>query len=102
MADVNLVYGDVGTYDLALSANVAKTVQFARDLSEVKVANTVGTTAVYVAFIDGDHPKAATVAGTHCYQVRAATAEVLPCRTDGNTLVSLISSGATTVAVSAT
>lgn len=102
MADVTLTDEAVGTYDLALSANTAKTVQFGRDLSEVKVANTVGTTAVYVAFLDAGHAKAATVGGTHCYQVRASTAEVLPVRTDGNTLVSLISSGATTVAVSAT
>ena len=104
MADVDVAAGEVAAHEVALVANTAKTIGFAQDLSEVKVVNSVGTTHIYVAFIDSEHPKAATVAGKHCYQVPPTHpfGVVLPVRTDGNTLLSLISSGNTTVSVSAT
>jgi hypothetical protein len=102
MADVDLTADEIGAYDVALVANTAKTVGFARDLGEVEVANSGGTTKVYVAFLDSGNAKAATVAGKHCYVVHPNTAATIPVRTDGNTLVSLISSGATTVDVSRT
>jgi len=99
MADVDLDWG-AGEYaanEVALSANTAKTVGFNRDLSQVDIANLGGTASVYVSFT-----KAATVAGKHCYAVYPNSTVTLPVRTDGNTLVSLISSAATTVWVSAT
>lgn len=102
MADVDLTADEIGAHEVALVANTAKTVGFARDLSEVEVANIGGSTPVYVAFLDAGHAKAATVAGKHCFAVFPNSTATLPVRTDGNTLVSLISSGATTVSVSAT
>lgn len=102
MADVTLTDEEVGAHEVALTANTAKTVQFGRDLSEVDVANIGGTAAVYVAFLDAGHAKAATVAGKHCYAVYPNSTATIPARTDGNTLVSVISSAATTVWVSAT
>ena len=103
MADVDLTADEIGAYDVALVANTAKTVLFAsRDLTEVEVANSGGTTKVYVAFLDAGHARAATVAGKHCYVVHPNTTATIPVRTDGATLVSLISSGATTVDVSRT
>lgn len=102
MADVDVAYGEVSANEVALTANTVKTVGFAQDLSEVEVSNFGGTTTVYVCFVDANHPKAATVAGKHCYPVYANSTATLPVRTDGNTLVSLISSGATTVWVTST
>ncbi len=102
MADVDVAADEVGAPEVALTAGTAKTVGFARDLSEVEVANFGGATSVYVAFVDADHPKGATVAGRHCYPVYPNSAATLPVRTAGNTLVSLISSAATTVWVTAT
>ena len=106
MADVNVAADQVGAAEVALTANTAKTVGFARDLSEVDVANMGGAAAVYVAFVDADHPKGATVPAanspTHCFAVYPNSTATLPVRTDGDTLVSVISSAATTVWVSAT
>lgn len=103
MADVDVEDYEIGAPEVALSANTAKTVLFKnRDLSEVEVANIGGTTTVYVAFLDAGHTKAATVAGKHCFPVYANSIATLPARTDGATLVSLISSGASTVWVNAT
>lgn len=102
MADVDLTADEIGAYDVALVANTAKTVQFARDLGEVEVANSGGTTKVYVALLDAGNAKAATVGGKHCFVVHPNSVATIPVRTDGVTLVSLISSGATTVDVSRT
>ncbi len=43
MADVDLTADEIGAYDVALVANTAKTVGFARDLGEVEVANSGGS-----------------------------------------------------------
>lgn len=104
MADVDVAAGEVAAHEVALTANVVKTIGFAQDLSEVKVINSVGTTHIYVHPVDPFYPKAATVQGKHCYQVQPAFPQgvVIPVRTNGNTLLSLISSGNTTVSVSAT
>lgn len=102
MADVDLTAEEVGAHEVALTANTAKTVGFARDLSEVEVANIGGTATVYVAFLDAGNAKAATVGGKHCYPVFPNSTATLPVRTDGNTLVSLISPAATTVWVTRT
>lgn len=103
-ADVNVsrAAGEIGAPEIALSANTAKTVQFDADLSQVEVANMTGTTTVYVAFVDAQQSKGATVAGKHCFPIYPNSVATLPVRTDGNTLVSLISSGATTAWVNAT
>lgn len=100
--DVNMAAGEFAANEISLSANTAKTVQFTGDLSEVEVANFGGTAAVYVAFRDARQARDATVAGKHCYPVYPNSVATLPVRSDGNTLVSLISSGATTAWVSAT
>lgn len=102
MADVDVAPDEVGAYEVALVANTVKTVGFARDLSEVYVANFGGTASVYVAFVGPNQPKPATVGGRHCYPVFPNSAATLPVRTDGNTLLSLISSAATTVWVTST
>jgi hypothetical protein len=102
MADVDVAYGQVGAHNVALSANTAKTVGFAQDLSEVKVTQIGGTVPVYVTFVDANHPLAATVEGKHCYPVFVGTTQTLPVRTDGNTLLSLIASATAAVWVSAT
>jgi hypothetical protein len=104
MADVDVAAGEVAAHEVALTANTVKTIGFAQDLSEVKIINSVGTTHIYVHVVDSTNTRAATVQGKHCYQVPPAfpTGVVIPVRTNGNTLLSLISSGATTVSVSAT
>jgi hypothetical protein len=104
MADVDIASDEVSANEVPLVANTVKTVGFARDLSEVKVANFVGTTTVYVHMVDPNRPRAAAVPpnGKHCYPVFASSTATLPVRTNGNTLVSLISTGATTVWVTAT
>jgi hypothetical protein len=105
MADVDLDWslGQFAASEVALVANTAKTVGFNRDLSAVEVANFGGSATVYVAFVDtATQSKAATVAGKHCYPVYPNSVATLPVRSEGNTLVSLISSGATTVWVNAT
>jgi hypothetical protein len=102
MADVDVASDEVSANEVPLVANTVKTVGFARDLSEVKVANFVGTTTVYVHMVDLNRPRAATVAGKHCFPVFASSTVILPVLTNGNTLLSLISTGATTVWVTAT
>jgi hypothetical protein len=102
MADVDVASDEVGAPEVALVANTAKTVGFARDLSQCEVTNLGGASPVYVHFVDPDRPQAATVAGKHCFTIFPNTSADLPVRTNGNTLVSLISAGATTVWVSAT
>jgi hypothetical protein len=97
VADVDLTADEVGAHEVALVANTAKTVQFGQDLEQVEVANLGGTATVYVAFLDAGNAKAATVAGKHTYPVFPNSTATLPVRTTGNTLVSVISSGATTV-----
>jgi hypothetical protein len=104
MADVDVAAGELAAHEVSLLANTVKTIGFAQDLSEVKIVNSVGTTHIYVHTVDQFYPKAATVQGKHCYQVPPAFPQgvIVPVRTNGNTLLSLISSGATTVSVSAT
>lgn len=109
MADVNVVWGSgqTGAAEVALVANTVKTVGFDRDLGEVEVAAFgAGTKPVYVAFVDANQPRAAAVpsanSATHCLPVYPNSAAVLPVRSDGNTLLSLISAEATTVWVNAT
>lgn len=102
MADVDVAYGEVGAYNVALVGNTVKTVGFAQDLSEVKITQVGGTVPAYVAFVDANHPKAATVEGKHCYPVFVGSTQTLPVRTDGNTLVSLIASAAAVVWINAT
>ena len=102
MADVDVAAGEVAAHEVALTANTVKTVGFAQDLSEVDVANIGGANAVYVHVVDQYNARAATVAGKHCYAVLPNSAVTLPVRTNGNTLLSLISAAATTVWVSAT
>ena len=102
MADVDVASDEVSANEVALVANTVKTVGFARDLSEVDVANLGGTTTVYVHVVDPDRPRAATAAGKHCYPVYVNSTATLPVRTNGNTLLSLISTGASTVWVTAT
>ena len=102
MADVDVAADEVGAPEVALTANTVKTIGFARDLSEVEVSNFGGTTTVYVHVVDSTRPRAATVAGKHCYPVFANSVVTLPVRTNGNTLLSLISAGATTVWVNGT
>ena len=102
MADVNVAAGDNGAQNVALVANTVKTVGFAQDLSEVEIAQPAGTATIYACFVDGNHPRAATVDGAHCYPVFANSTATLPVRTDGNTLVSLICSATAAVWVNAT
>lgn len=102
MADVNVASDEIGAPEVALVANTVKTVGFARDLSEVEVANFGGTSAVYVHPVDPNRPRAATVAGKHCYTVHPNSTATFSVETDGNTLLSLISAAATTVWVSST
>jgi hypothetical protein len=102
MADVTVAADEVGAYEVALTANTAKSVLFQRDLSEVEVANLGGTTTVYVRLSPEAEARAATVAGAagnkYCYPVYPNSVVTLPAsRIDGNLYVSLISSGATTV-----
>lgn len=102
MADVDVAYGENGAQNVALVANTVKTVGFARDLSVCEVANFGGSATVYAYFVDPTAPRAATVDGKHCFPVFPNSTAELPVRTDGNTLVSLISSAATTVWVNGT
>jgi hypothetical protein len=102
MADVDVAAGEVAAHEVALVANTVKTVGFAQDLSEVEVANIGGTNTVYAHIVNSLEPRAATVAGKHCYPVYPNSTVTLPVRTNGNTLLSLISSAATTVWVSST
>ena len=103
MADVTVAADEIGAYEIALTANTAKSVLFQRDLSEVEVANMGGTTTVYARLSPEAEARAATVAGRFSYPVYPNSVVTLPVsRVDGNLYVSLISSGATTVWVNGT
>lgn len=102
MADVTVAADEISASEISLSANTAKSVLFQRDLSEVRVANMVGTTTLYVRFSPEAEARTAAVAGKFSYPVFPSSAVTLPVRVDGNLWVSLISSGATTAWVSAT
>lgn len=107
MADVTVAADEIGAYEIALTANTAKSVEFQRDLSEVEVANMGGTTTVYVRLSPVAEARAATLPGTAsnraCWAVYPNSTVTLPAsRIDGNLYVSLISSGATTVWANAT
>jgi hypothetical protein len=102
MADVTVAADEIGAYEIALTANTAKSVLFSRDLSEVEVANLGGTATVYVRFSPEAEARAATVAGKSGYAVYPNSVATLPVRVDGHLYVSAISSAATTVWVSAT
>ena len=102
MADVTVAADEIGAYEIVLTANTAKSVLFQRDLSECEVANMGGTTTVYARFSPEAEARAAAVAGKYSYPVYPNSVATIPVRIDGNTYVSLISSGATTVWVNAT
>lgn len=102
MADVTVAANEVGSGPVSLSANAAKSVQYSRDLSEVEIGNLGGTDVVWVAFIDRNHSAVATVGGKHCYPIYPNSVATIPVRTDGDTLISVISASATTVYSNAT
>jgi hypothetical protein len=107
MADVTVAADEIGAYEIALTANTPKSVEFQRDLSEVEVANMGGTTTVYVRLSSVAEARAAVVAGATgnkaCWPVFPNSTATLPApRIDGNLYVSLISSGATTAWVNGT
>jgi hypothetical protein len=103
MADILVDQGEVGAYEIALTANTEQRVIFTnRDLSEVEVANLGGTSTVYVALSASGYPKSATVAGKSCYAVYPNSVVTLPVRVDGATLVSLICATSTTASVAST
>lgn len=79
-----------------LVAATVATLTFDYDAGEVEVLNVDGAAAVYVR-TDGTDP---TVAGTGCDVLPAAIGYArLKVRTDGNTVVKLISSGTPKVSV---
>lgn len=99
MADYTVTKGAIGVYEIPLAADVAKTIEFQRDLSEVEVTALAAEHPVYFT-VDGSVP---TVAGSNCYMLppgsTSAQVEVL---TNGNTVVRVISAGAAGVNVSRT
>lgn len=99
MADFTVTSAQIGKYEIALTANVARSVEFRRDLSVVEVTALSAEQSVYFT-VDGSAP---TVAGSNCYALLPGTnAMQVEVATNGNTLVRLISAGAATVNVSRT
>jgi hypothetical protein len=98
VANYTIASGNVGKYELSLTANTEDIVDFPRDLSTVEVKCLTGTAPIYVSF----GTVAATVKGDQCYDVPPGTMVQIPVRTDGNTRVRLISSAAATYSVSST
>lgn len=83
-------------FHATLVANVVTTLTFDYDAGEVEVLNVDGAAAVYVR-TDGVAP---TVRGTGCDVLPAAIGVVsLKVRTDGPTVVKLISAGSPEVSV---
>lgn len=101
MADVTLATDEFSSGLIALTASTAKSVQFPRDLSAVRVVNE-GANVLWVAISASSQATAATVQGKNCWPVRPRSEATLPVRADGNTHVSLIALTAATAYVAAT
>lgn len=96
MAAYTVAAGDIGKYEIAVSASTEDTVTFTGvDVTEVVVKHLSGTKPVYYCF----GSTAATVRGAHCYDVHPGTAEYKQPPTAGATVVRLISEAAAVVSV---
>lgn len=99
MADFTVTSKQVGAYEIALTANAARSVEFQRDLSIVEVTALSADKSVYFT-VDGSAP---TVAGANCYSLLPGTNSAqVEVPTNGNTVVRLITAGTAVVNVSRT
>lgn len=99
MADITLPAHAIGAYEITLSANTEKVVEFERDLSVVEVTALAADKPVYFT-VDQSVP---AVAGANCYMLPpGSTSAQVDVPTPGNTIVRVITAGAATVNVSRT
>lgn len=102
MAAYTVAVGDIGKYELALTANTDDVVTFGGgaadsvivDLTRVEIVHHSGTNPLYVRF-----GVAATVKGDGCWMVMPGTATVLPVPTSGDTAVHVISAASAVYSV---
>lgn len=90
MASFQVPAGAIAVHDKTLVANVADTVTFADDCSQIEVTSD-GAAALYFT-TDGT---TATVGGSHCYELPAGAASSLTVEAlrPSGSVVSLISTG---------
>jgi hypothetical protein len=97
LAAYTVAAGDIGKYEIAMTAATEDTVTFTgTDLSQVEVKQLSGASPVYFRF----GATAAVVKADGCYDVHPGTAVIVQPPTSGETVVRLISAAAAVVSVS--
>jgi hypothetical protein len=88
--------GDVGKYEIAVTAATEDTVTFGADVTAVEVKQLAGTKPVYFCF----GSTAATVKGGHCHDCPPDDRVIVQPPTSGGTVVRLICEATAVVSVS--
>lgn len=97
MAAHTVAAGQIGVYEVTLTAATVDTVTFDDDVDTVEVLSHDGAAAVYFT-VDGSTP---TVAGKGCWMLpAAASSATVDVGTAGDTVVKLISAGTPKVSIS--